>query len=194
MVQAESRAERAERRAAVGEARAHELARRLAHSERMRRRPRGQTLMRRAFASKVEELALAHARTTAQMLNVQKGCFEAELEALAAEASDSCAALERTIVAMQRDAAMQAARLHEAEARAARAEALLAARELDDAANAHALTERAQRRAHPCKHLHPLSRARVALDSDVSSGDGDSDEANDDAHTRTRTRQNALRR
>lgn len=62
-------------------------------------------MLRRAFTRKMEALALTHARTTARMLNVQKRCFEEELESLEAEAHATVVAFERQFAALRDDVA-----------------------------------------------------------------------------------------
>lgn len=85
------------------------LARRLSASERERARLRtaapAERTMRRAFTAKVEALALTHARTTARMLNVQKRCFEEELESLEGEAQATVLAFERQLAQLREEAA-----------------------------------------------------------------------------------------
>jgi len=61
-------------------------------------------MMRKLFAEKVEELALTHARTTARMLNVQKRCFEEELETLEGEAHATVVAFERQLISLKEEA------------------------------------------------------------------------------------------
>lgn len=94
---------------AKSRAQGNELQRRLELSEqlRVRERTRSRTpterVIRRAFAAKVEELALTHARTTARMLNVQKRCFEEELETLESEANATVTAFERHISSLRNE-------------------------------------------------------------------------------------------
>lgn len=66
--------------------------------------PEGQRIMRRAFEERARVMANEHARKTAEMLNMQKACFEEELEAIDAEARATCGALEETLLE-ERDAA-----------------------------------------------------------------------------------------
>ncbi len=109
------RAERAELHGAVRATRRknEELHARLARSEELRaglrrraaERPPAERVLRRAFADKVEQLALTHARTTARMLNVQKRCFEEELESLEGEAHATVVAFERQFAKLRDDAA-----------------------------------------------------------------------------------------
>ncbi len=88
-----------------------EVQKRLERSERLRAKMRAarpkdtptERTMRRAFAAKVEQLALTHARTTARMLNVQKRCFEEELESLEGEAQATCIAFERQFAELREE-------------------------------------------------------------------------------------------
>ncbi len=57
----------------------------------------------------MEELALTHARTTARMLNVQKRCFEEELESLESEAHATVTAFERHISSLRNDSNLRIA-------------------------------------------------------------------------------------
>lgn len=87
------------------------LKERLVLSEEMRARNRikkssrepTERMMRKLFAEKVEELALTHARTTARMLNVQKRCFEEELETLEGEAHATVVAFERQLISLKEE-------------------------------------------------------------------------------------------
>lgn len=148
-----------ETRLVASEAHARVLGSRLARSEELRARaharPRTsaptQRQMRRAFNAKVEELALTHARTTAQMLNVQKSCFEQELDALATEASASCTALENEVAALQAELARQQAELASMRSRAEAAD---------------------RRYAHLRASIESAPSTVASHESDVSSGDG----------------------
>lgn len=93
-------------------ARTAELHRRLVLSEQLRhnntspakkRMPvsSNDRVKRKIFNEKLNSLAKTHARTTAHMLNVQKRCFEDELEALEGEAKASIRAFEHHIAELQ---------------------------------------------------------------------------------------------
>jgi len=56
---------------------------------------------RKIFNEKLNSLAKTHARTTAHMLNVQKRCFEEELEALEGEAKATISTFEQHISELQ---------------------------------------------------------------------------------------------
>lgn len=63
----------------------------------------GQRLLRAAYQEKVRELSQEHAQKTTEMLNMQKRCFEDELEAVDAESQTAIAALTK-----ERDAEREA--------------------------------------------------------------------------------------
>lgn len=57
----------------------------------------GQRLLRAAFQEKVRELTNAHSVKTTEMLNMQKKCFEEELEAMDAESQAALMGLQREL-------------------------------------------------------------------------------------------------
>lgn len=57
----------------------------------------GQRLLRAAFQEKVRELTKAHSIKTTEMLNIQKKCFEEELEAMDAESQAASLDLQREL-------------------------------------------------------------------------------------------------
>lgn len=107
-------------------------------------------VLRRAFAEKVEQLALTHARTTARMLNVQKRCFEEELESLEGEAHATVVAFERQFAKLREDSvAKDEEHAREREAAFAKTAAVMAAvkRRIECADKALDMAKRGRKRA-----------------------------------------------
>lgn len=159
------------------------ISKRLKASEELRVRQRKlqrsrtptERVMRRIFARKVEALALTHARTTARMLNVQKRCFEEELESLEAEAHATVVAFERQFAALRDDVAVKdEEHARERDAAYAKTAAVMAAvkKRIERADARLAAVERQRDAAAAAAHqrhalLDALARERAAARADA---------------------------
>lgn len=101
-----------------------QVVRRLARSQQRLRdttemaQTHGQRLLRAAFQEKVRELTSAHSVKTTEMLNMQKKCFEEELEAMDAESQAALMGLQRELE-MERGMRMEAEERYKREREAA---------------------------------------------------------------------------